>query len=270
MEEPSRPKNGSGNSNRLPEGWHQWPTAREVAKRIRCSRQQVYKLERDGELRGVNGVSNGKKIRRFDPDQVAKLEPLDADELDDEDDAELEDLVADERVDVAVLKLAAKMVSEARTMSADSRSAVAKAYESVNEPARMLLKLAVDALGARETRIAELEKTVSLMHDEQRDARRDDREFALYEKQADRDEQRKDQLFQVAAQHAPVVLGQVLETLKKAGGPLAEWMRTAPPEKQAKVIAAIESVITEEPEPDVGSSSSSPEKGEDHGITQPA
>lgn len=242
----SKTNGSASNGSRLPEGWHSWPTARVVAKRLRCSRQQVYKLQRDGELRGVDGFTDGKRIRRFDPEQVRALEPLDADELDDDDD-ELE--LEDDRPDLAVMKLAAKMVAEARQMSADARKAVHDAYSTTNTPARELLKLAVEALGEREKRIGELEKTVSSMHDEQRDARREDREFSLFQRQVEREDERKAQFWKVASEHGPVVLGQVLDSIKNAGGPLAEWAKHQSPEKQKKLIMAIEAVIGDDEPP---------------------
>ena len=50
-----------------------WPTAREVAQALGCSRQQVYKLAARGELEARDVSEHGVKIRRFEPGRVRKL-----------------------------------------------------------------------------------------------------------------------------------------------------------------------------------------------------
>jgi hypothetical protein len=51
----------------------QWPTAREVAQALGCSRQQVYKLADRGALEGRDVREHGVKLRRFEPESVRKL-----------------------------------------------------------------------------------------------------------------------------------------------------------------------------------------------------
>ena len=231
--------NGS-QSKAAPEGWESWLTAGEVSRRLRCARTHVYRLEQRGELRCFDGVSHGKRVRRFDPASVSALAPTD-DELDDELADELE---GSNGADTT--KLVARMLTEARSLTTDARKGQHEAYQLIAVPSRELHGITLGALKQQAERIRELEQQLNKMYDEQRDARRDDREFTLLERQLGEGEARKDKFFQMLVQVAPEVLGQLVSTMKAgagAAGPLAEWMKAKTPEQQRKLIQAIEVVM---------------------------
>jgi hypothetical protein len=217
-----------------------WPTARAVAAKLGCSRQQVYKLEKRGKL---SGRESG-KIRRFDPATVAALA---------EDDDELEMLLAGESVAAEdededegppprAMQLAAKVVTESRQMAADARRGQQEAYDLLAAPTREYTKLLMQALEAREKRIAELEERLNKFHDEQRDARRDDREAAFFQSRLEREDDRKDQMWKLFLDNLPLVLQQ-LKASMGGSGPFVEWMKKRTPAEQQKLVMAIETVV---------------------------
>jgi hypothetical protein len=247
------PTNGK-QQQRLPEGWQSWPTAGKVAKRLGVARAHVYRLEKRGDLRGVEGVWMGRNVMRFDPATVEALEPRGLDVAEEDEGAD------DETASDAAIRLLTRSLSEMKQIAIDARKGQHDAYTLVAKPSQELHTLTSDALKQAYERIRELEDRLNKMHDEQRDSRREDREFALFEKQVADGDARKDQFMQLFFENAPVVFGQLLETMKGAKGPLADWLRAKSPEQQKKYIAALETFVSVADEVGDSSSSSSPEE----------
>lgn len=226
-----------------------WPTARVVAAKLGCSRQQVYKLEKRGKLSARESQANGVKVRRFDPATVAEL--ADADELEQLLDPELgHDEDEDDGAPPNAMRLAAKVVAESRQVATDARKGQQEAFELVARPAQEFTKLLMTALEQREARIAELEKKLNLFYDEQRESRRDDREAAFMQARLQREDDRKDQFFRVFVDSLPMVLEQLKASMGGAGsGPFVDWMKKRTPAEQKKLVTAIEAVVGfDEPE----------------------
>jgi hypothetical protein len=238
-----------------------WPTARAVAIKLGCSRQQVYKLEKRGKLKGHDvREKNGVKIRRFDPAEVRELSQ--ADELEQLLDVELvghEDEDEDDAAPPNAMRLAAKVVGESRQVAVDARRGQHEAYELIAKPAREFSETLLRALEQREKRIAELEEKLNKFYDEQREARLEEREATLLQDQMQRDAARKDALFKVFTDNLPMVLEQLKNSMGAASGPFAEWMKKRSPAQQAKMIMAIEAVVGDDEPP----AASSAEKGAD-------
>jgi len=243
MNEPTTTANGKAIEE-------QWPTARVVAKKLGCTAHQVYKLERGGLLHGRDVRVNGVKLRRFDPADVRTL--ADADALEQILDVELTEPDDDEAGDNApppnAMRLAANVVTESRQLALDARKGQHEAYELIAKPAREFTETIMKALDQREKRIAELEAKLSQFYDEQREARLEDRELAMMQSRLDRDDLRKDQMFKTFFDHLPLVLDQLKTSLSGGGGPFAEWLKGVPPEKQKKLILAIEAVTADDDE----------------------
>jgi hypothetical protein len=231
-----------------------WPTASAVAIKLGCSRQQVYKLEMRGKLRADAG-----KPKRFDPDSVRAL-LADSDALaqllevdlpgDDEDD--------DDTRPSNAMRLAAKVVQEARQVATDARRGQHEAYDLVAIPAREYTKLLMSALEQREKRIAELEEKLNRFYDEQRDSRAETQEAEFMRSRLEKTDARKDQFFKMFTDNLPVVLEQLKTSMSGGAGPFAEWMRKRSPAQQAKMILAIEAVIGEDQPPAAAGSSTAP------------
>lgn len=233
----------NGGSPTKPDDWESWLTASEVSRRLRCARTHVYRLAARGDLVSFDGYSHGKKEKRFQPASVAALTPTDE---------EVEDELAEEIESVGNVdtsKLVARLLTEARTLATESRKGQHEAYQLVAGPSRELHTITLNALKAQAERIRELEAQLNKMHDEQRDERREDREFALIEKNMGDSEARKERFFQMFATAAPELLGQVVASLKGGdSGPLAAWFKSRNPAEQLKLISAIEAVMTVEDE----------------------
>lgn len=236
-----------------------WPTASKVASQLGCSRQQVYKLAARGKLRAKDVRENGVKKRRFDPSIVRDLAEA-QDELDalleqeETDDEEPED----ESVSAGnASRLAGKVVSEFRQVAVDARRGQQEAFELVTKPAREFTETLLKALDQREKRIAELEEKLNKFYDEQREARLEEREAAMMQARLERADARKDEFFKLFTDNLPVVLTQLKESAGGGGGPFAKWIKKIPPEKQEKLIMAIEAVLGDEEPP----SASAQEKG---------
>lgn len=259
MSESQSQENGA-TSKRLPE-WHSWPNAAATARRLGCARAHVYRLEGRGQLRSVEVTERGRRVRKYDPitiEAVKERQSLPVDELeageldaagdDDGSDGGGSDDESSAMVRTGgggdVYRLLARLLSEAREITKDARKGQHDAYQLIATPSRELHVLMSEALKQAYERIRELEKVVSAMHDEQRDSRREDREFALFEKQVSDGEARKEQFMKLFLENAPVVFGQVLETVKGPGGPLAEWLRAKSPDQQKKYITALETFVS--------------------------
>ena len=231
-----------------------WPTARAVAQKLGCTRQYIYKLEKKGRLKGTDVRENGVKIRRFDPEQVSAL--AESDELDKLLEEEPEDDGGDDDLGSASgMRLAARVVTESRQVATDARRGQHEAYELIAKPTRELCETLMRALDAREKRIAELEEKLNKFHDEQREARMEEREAGFFQNQLERGEARKDAMFKVFTDNLPVLLEQLKQSAKGAGGPFVEWIRSLPPEQQKKLVMAVQTVIADDDEP-AGESSS--------------
>jgi hypothetical protein len=63
----------AGSTPRTKKKAEQWPTARAVAQALGCSRQHVYKLEKNGKLKARDVQRGGVTLRRFDPEQVRRF-----------------------------------------------------------------------------------------------------------------------------------------------------------------------------------------------------
>lgn len=262
----------NGGTSRLPDGWENWPTAIEVSKRLGIARAHVYRMHKAGELRGVEGSKlGGKKTLRFDPESVEALAPAsEQSEL-----AALAELGADDDESGEggakppdLYRLLARVLSESRQISIDARKGQHEAYTRAHEafglmakPTQEITSLMGEALKQAYSRIHELEERLNSMHDEQRDARREDREFALFEKTVTDGEVRKEQFAKLFLENAPVLFGQLAETMRSRGGPVAEWFSSKTPEQQKKVIAAIETFLSVADEANEASSSASSENG---------
>lgn len=225
-----------------------WPTASAVAARLGCSRQQVYKLEKRGKLRGQDVRSpNGATFRRYDPEMAEQL--AQADELE----TLLVELPEGDDDDEAggqppnAMKLASKVVADARQMALDARRGQHEAYDLVATPAREYTKLLMAALEQREKRIAELEEKLNKFYDEQRDARAEAQEAEFLRSRLARADERKDQFFKMFSDNVPIVLDQLKASVAAGAGPFVEWMKKRSPEQQKKMIMAIEAVIGEDP-----------------------
>jgi len=234
-----------------------WPTARVVAARLGCSRQQVYKLEKRGKLRGKDVRENGVKLRRYDPESVSNLA----------EDSELEALLGvdagdegDEGDDLIApngMRLAAKVVSESRQVAVDARRGQQEAFELVTKPAQAFTETLLKALEQRESRIAQLEEKLNKYYDEQREARLEEREAQLFASQMERADQRKDQFFKLFTDNVPLVLEQIKKSAAASAGPFVEWIRELPPQQQKRLVMAVQAVIAEDEPP----AASPPEKG---------
>jgi hypothetical protein len=227
-----------------------WLTARAVAHKLGCTRLEVYKLEKRGKLLGHDVKEHGAKLRRFDPASVRALAEA-AEEieqiLDDESEADDDDETVANPNSMA---LAAKVVAESRQLALDARKGQQEAFALVTKPSREFTEVLLKALDQRETRIAELETKLSKYYDEQREARADDRETAMMQSRLEREDARKDQMFKTFTDNLPLFLDQVKASISgAAGGPFSEWIRKLSPEKQAKLIMAIESVTGDDEEP---------------------
>lgn len=236
-----------------------WPTARAVAHKLGCSRQQVYKLEKRGKLKGRDVREGGVKIRRFDPEQVAALSEddelerlLDVDLLGPEDEDEVDDTPSNG------MRLAAKVVGESRQVAVDARRGQHEAYELVAKPAREFTETLLKALEQREKRIAELEAKLNQFHDEQRAARMEEREAGFFQSRLEREDARKDAFFKMFVDNMPAVLDQLKKSVAGGGGPFVEWIRSLPPEQQKKLVMAVQTVIADDDPPPATSSA---EKG---------
>lgn len=238
-----------------------WLTARAVAVRLGCSRQQVYKLEKRGKLRGKNVREGSITLRRFDPSDVRELSS--ADELEQLLDVELagpDDEDEDDGAPPNAMRLAAKVVGESRQVAVDARRGQHDAYELIATPAREYTKLLMQALEAREKRIAELEEKLNKFYDEQREARLEEREATFFHGRMEREDARKEQFFKAFTDNLPALLDQLKNSLSGGGAaanPFVAWMAKQPPEKQIKMILAIEAVLGGGDEPEKGSSESS-------------
>lgn len=238
-----------------------WPTARVVAKKLGCTAHQVYKLEKSGMLHGRDVRVNGVKLRRFDPADVRTL--ADADELEQILDVELTEPDPDEEgEDTAppnAMRLAAKVVADSRQLALDARKGQQEAFDLVTKPAREFTETIMRSLEAREKRIAELEAKLSQFYDEQREARLEDREVAMLQSRLERGDARKDQMLKTFMDHLPIVLDQLKNSLSGGGGVFTEWLSKVPPEKQKKLILAIEAVTADDDEqPGPSSAEASP------------
>lgn len=240
-DETTTAKNGSATSRTPVANWSEWLTAGEVAHRLLCTRQQVYRLERDGELRAMVGNWRGKIVRKFDPVQVAKIAPRELT-------ASVDDELADEFDEVDPSRLLAQFLKESRQIATDFRRGQHEAYQLVAAPSRELHNLTLEALKTANARIKELEGQLNAAFDERRDERREDREFALFERTQREQSDRQQQFFQMFVAKAPVIFSQLLEGLRGAKGPLAEWMQAQSPDQQKQLITAIQAVMSVEAE----------------------
>ena len=222
-----------------------WPTASGVAARLGCLRQQVYRLEKRGKL-SAHETRGGAK--RYDPAKVAELEEAD-DELerllasevmtDDEDD--------EEGPPPNVMRLAGGVVKESRLMALEARKGLHEAYDLIATPTRELVKLQAQMLTDARARISELETRLNQFHDEQRDARRDDREAAFVQQRMQREDDRKDAFFRMFVDNLPVVIEQMRPG--GANSKLLEYLKNCSPEKQSRIIMTLETVMGDDPEP---------------------
>ncbi|HET9930198.1 MAG TPA: helix-turn-helix domain-containing protein [Polyangiaceae bacterium] len=273
MEDPSptqstnsnRTRNGSGK----PDGWDTWLTAVQVARRLRCHRQHVYRLALNGDLTFYDGMFRGRLQRRFEPGSVeayAQSRPQneqsassssddDSDsgipgaEYFEESDLEREGGGARDGALVELSRLMARGLTDLREVATDARKGQHEAYSLIAVPSREMFKLALDQLRAAYKRIRELEERLNRLHDEQRDARRDDREFSLVEKQLNASAEQKDQFFKMLLSNVPTVFAQLKDTIeRRTTGPLARWTASLSPEKQTRLVGAIEAVMSVEDE----------------------
>lgn len=232
-----------------------WPTAGTVAAKLGCSRQQVYRLEKRGKLRARDVRENGVKRRRFDPSTVRDLA-----EAQDELEALLESEEPDDDDDPAQpldSRLANRAIAELQKTAVDARRGQQEAFDLVVKPVREFSETMMRALEQAQKRNAELEQMLSKMHDEQREARLEEREQKMIQDRVARSDARKDEFFKLFTDNVPIVLTQLKESMQAGGGPFAKWMKEVPPEKQKKLIVAIEAVLGDEDEP---TSASAPEK----------
>lgn len=238
-----------------------WPTARAVAATLGCSRQQVYKLEKQGKLRGRDTRENGVKLRRFDPESVIALS----------EDSELEQLLGadssgpDEADDEDgglppnAMRLAARVLAESRQVAVDARRGQQEAFELVVKPATAFNDSLLRALEQREKRIAELEAKLNAFYDQQREARLEEREAEFLQQRMQQADARKDQFFKLFTDNVPLVLEQLKNSA--SGGPFVEWIRKLPPEQQKKLVMAVQTVIADDEPP----AATPPEKGPEDG-----
>jgi hypothetical protein len=258
-------------ANGKPTGESEWPTATAVAAKIGCSRQQVYRLEKRGKLRGRDVRENGVKVRRFDPESVRALA----------EDQELEAILgADEAAETdegddaggltaGGMRLAARVVSESRQVALDARRGQQEAFELVTKPTQAIVELLLRTLQQREARIAELEKQLTQQFDEQRQARAEERELLLEQQRLERAELRKEQFFKMFVEYAPAVLEQMKRSAPN--GPFVEMLQAMNPDEQKRLVLMVKSVITDDDQPASPSppqepaSASPPEKGAQDG-----
>ena len=218
MSESESQQTSNGRKAPPPADWDSWPTATEAAKRAGVTRPHVYRLAEAGELEAVEGYQNGRRVLRFSPDSIdlyaaSKGEPV------------LETGTED--------TLTVRLLSEARQIASDARKGMHEAYGLVSTPARELCKEYAVALKAANERIRELEERLYTLHDEQRDTRREDREWQSHERRQAAQDARKDQVLEVLKGHAPTIIDQLSATLtaKRAGAasPVLEPCRTCRP-----------------------------------------
>lgn len=255
-------ENGSPQSNGEPPDWRDWPDVQKVSRRLKVGRQHVYRLAKEGKLRFWDGYIGSTRSRRFHPEDVARLvaaaridaddDELDDDDLDDDelDDDDLEALRSDapRRPRTTTERLLVRLLSEARILTTDSRKGQHEAFKLAISPSQELHRITLDALKAANERIRELETQLNTMHDERRDERKEDREWTLLERQIAASDARSEQFWKLLQDHGPMMLEQVLSSFASPKGPLATYLRDAPPEKQRKVIQAIEAVLEVEAE----------------------
>lgn len=231
-----------------------WPTARKVAATLGVSRQQVYRLERRGKLAARESRENGAKVRRYDPSTVAELEQAET-ELERLLAEMAEDSAGDEEEAAAApalptangMLLAARALAESRQVATDARKGMHEAYDLIAKPTQEIVKLLMATVTQQNTRIADLEGQLNRIHDEQRDQRREDRESAFVQQRMQRDDDRKDAFFRMFVDHLPVVLEQMRPGGAKSQ--LFEYLKKCSPEKQARIIMAMETVIGDDPSP---------------------
>lgn len=243
---PQTSRNGAGaRKPSLPPEWHNWPTATGVAKRLKCSRQHVYRLEERGDLTGVEGTVRGRAVRRFDPAEIEELEDSGpTGELVEE----LKDELADALVGPGAEKVIVRILVELRQAAQESRKGQHDAYQLAIGPTRELHAMLLKSLERADARIRELEEQVNRLHDAQRDKRQEDREFSLVEKQVANETARKEQFFKLLADTAPALLNQLVESVYSGKGPLAVWMSQKTPEQQQRLIGAIDAIMQVESE----------------------
>lgn len=243
-------------TNGKPTEFEKWPTARAVAVQLGCSRQQVYKLAERGKLLGRDvREKGGGKVKRFDPSSVAELANADNDldlllaseAMTDEDDED------DDGPPPNVMVLAGKVVSEARQQAADARKGQHEAYDLIARPTQELVKLLQSMLTEARERIRELETTLNAIFDANRERRREDLEAEFLQSRLKREDDRKDAFFQMFINNLPLVLDQ-LKASSMGSGPFVPWLKKLSPEKQTKLITAIEAVTADDEVPETETS----------------
>ena len=216
----------------------EWPTATEAAAILGCSRQQVYKLEKDGRLHAKDARENGVKIRRFDPESVRACAES----------SELQSLLGargalDDDDAPSGMRLAAAVVSESRQTALAATRAQQELVALIVKPSREINELLLSALKQREERIRELEGQLNAQNDEQRAARAEEREAALFANQLERADLRKDAFFKMFVENVPMVVKQFKAS---GGGPFVDWIRNLPQEKQQRLVDVVQSAINDE------------------------